>query len=128
MESKPMTKNTDRAEFVFKIAEAHAWDAAYGTGSFSGSADDVRDGYIHLSTRNQLQGTLKKHYSRQEGLVLVAFWALDLGSLLRWEPSRGGDLLPHLYAALPTALARWHLPLELGSNGVPIVPRELPSC
>ncbi len=64
---------------------------------YSGSADDKRDGFIHLSTREQMSGTLAKHFAGQRGLYAVALSANALADALRWEPSRGGDLFPHLF-------------------------------
>ncbi len=123
-----MTRHADRMALVFKIAEARCWDVARQSGAYTGSADDKRDGFIHLSTKDQLRGTLEKHFLGQTGLILIAFRTEDLGSALRWELSRGGQLFPHLYAALPTQCARWAVPLELASDGRPILPEELPSC
>lgn len=110
---------------IFKVASEKAWDEACKHGIFHGSADDVRDGFIHLSTAHQLAGTLEKHFSGQKGLILAAFDADALGSQLKWEPSRGGDLFPHLYGPLPTTLALWTQPLRLGDAGVPLLPEGL---
>lgn len=109
------------ADRVFKIADATAWSAATAVGYFQGSADDARDGFIHLSAVHQLSGTLAKHFRNSPALVLVAFRTSDLGTALRWEPSRGGDLFPHLYAPLPTRLALWQKPLERSTDGVCVI-------
>lgn len=111
---------TDR--IVFKILAAREWAAAEATGAYAGSADDARDGFIHLSTAAQLAGTASKHFAGKPGLVLVAFVAETLGGKLVWEPSRGGALFPHLYAALPAALAVWQAPLPLDAGGIPVIP------
>ena len=110
---------------VYKICARAAWEEACRTGAFAGSADDMRDGFIHLSARDQLAGTAAKHFRRQADLVLVAFEAERLGPKLVWEPSRGGDLFPHLHADLPTSAALWTQPLELGSDGLPVLPEDL---
>ena len=123
-----MTRHADRAALVFKIAEVRAWDAACQSGVYMGSADDERDGFIHLSTKGQLRGTLDKHFVGQTELALISFLAKDLGPALRWERSRGGDLFPHFYGALPTGCARWAVPLALASDGLPILPEKLPPC
>jgi uncharacterized protein (DUF952 family) len=86
---------------IYKIATREAWEAAQAAGAYRGSGDDARDGFIHFSTAPQLAGTLAKHFAGQEGLVLVAVDADELGDQLRWEPSRGGELFPHLYGPLP---------------------------
>jgi uncharacterized protein (DUF952 family) len=91
---------------VYKILPRTAWETALAAGRFDGSAVDLQDGFIHFSTAAQAQETADKHFRGQAGLVLVAFDAEDLGPALRWEPSRGGQLFPHLYAALDPALAR----------------------
>ncbi|AZV37903.1 glutathione S-transferase [Komagataeibacter xylinus] len=87
---------------VYKILTAPEHEAFARAGLFKGSPADVADGFIHFSTGPQVQGTLEKHFAGQSGLVLLA---VDLALLdpaaVRWEPSRGGQLFPHLYAALP---------------------------
>ena len=92
--------NSASAQRVFKVATRAAWEDACRRGAFAGSADDRRDGFIHLSVEHQLAGTLARHFRGARDLVLVEFDAAALGSALRWEPSRGGDLFPHLYAEL----------------------------
>jgi uncharacterized protein (DUF952 family) len=117
-----------RAQSVFKVATRTAWDDACRAGLFKGSADDVRDGFIHLSTRHQLSATLAKHFKGQTDLVLVTLDTGALGDALRWEASRDGDLFPHLYAGLPITAAREVRALELDSSGVPIVPEDVRQC
>ncbi|WP_404338906.1 DUF952 domain-containing protein [Sphingomonas sp. MMS12-HWE2-04] len=75
--------------------------AALEQGSFAGAPVDLADGYIHLSTAAQLQETLDKHFAGQDGLWLAAVDLEVLGDAVRWEPSRGGQLFPHIYGALP---------------------------
>lgn len=113
------------ATIVYKICARAAWEEACRTGAFAGSADDERDGFIHLSAPHQLAGTAAKHFRGLADLVLVAFEAERLGPKLVWEPSRGGDLFPHLYADLPTSAALWVRPLTLGPEGVPVLPEDL---
>ena len=115
-------------QFVFKVAPRAAWDAACRAGTFEGSADDLRDGYIHLSSREQLAGTLAKHFNGQDDLVLIQFETRALGEALRWEVSRGGQLFPHLYAALPTGHAIAIRALQLSNDGVPVVPEDIATC
>ena len=81
---------------LFKILRAPEWAAFQESERFEGSADDLRDGFIHLSGAEQVEGTLQKYFSSQSGLV-VAEVAVDNDPMLRWEPSRGGALFPHLY-------------------------------
>ena len=88
-----------KSRYVFKIATRERGMTACQLGAFAGSADDVRDGFIHLSAAHQLAGTLAKHFKGQTDLVLITLDADALGDALRWEPSRDGDLFPHLYGA-----------------------------
>jgi uncharacterized protein (DUF952 family) len=87
---------------VYKICDEQAWRACEAHGELPWSQDDVRDGFMHLSSAAQVPGTLARHFAGREGLWLLA---VDEASLpaLRWEPSRGGQLFPHLYGALPRA-------------------------
>lgn len=103
------------SEIVFKIAPEALWREAVEKGSFTGSPVDVADGFIHFSTPAQVRETAAKHFAGVDQLVLVAV-ATD-GLDLRWEPSRGGDLFPHLYGALPLSAVRWVQPLPLGADG-----------
>jgi uncharacterized protein (DUF952 family) len=114
--------------FVFKVARREEWAQACRRGSYGGSRDDLRDGYIHLSAFPQLAGTLAKHFRGQEDLVLIKLDTRALGAALLWEPSRGGDLFPHLHADLPVAAAREVYTLALDEEGVPAVPKEVAPC
>ncbi len=106
---------------IYKILPAAEWAAAQATGVFEGSAVDLADGFIHFSDASQARETAAKWFCGQDGLALVAFEAEALGSQLKWEPSRGGALFPHLYASLPARLALWVRPLDLDEAGVPIL-------
>lgn len=121
-----MTQLTDvrRVADVFKILPEHLWQQAVGTGAFSGSADDVRDGFIHLSTADQVAGTLAKYFRDQTNLLIIAFASADFGSSLKWEPSRGGALFPHVYGTIPVTMALWQRPLPLGADGIAIFDKE----
>lgn len=110
---------------VFKICARAAWAEACRTGYYDGSADDRRDGYIHLSAHHQVAGTAAKYFKHQHDLVIVSIATAPLGSALRWEPSRGGELFPHHYGPLPVASAVGVAPLPLDSDGVPIFPETL---
>jgi uncharacterized protein (DUF952 family) len=89
-----------KSEFVYKILTNEQWETLKHEGSFVGSPDDLRDGFIHLSLPSQVVGTLEKHFSGQEGLVLLKLHAGRLGAGLRVEKSRGGQDFPHLYREL----------------------------
>lgn len=119
---------TTSRQFVFKVATRAAWEEACRVGIYSGSADDLRDGFVHLSLREQLPGTLAKHFRGQDDLVLLQFETLALGDLLRWEVSRGGEVFPHLYGPLPTQKVVVVCDLQLGIDGVPMLPKEIAAC
>ena len=114
-----------RTTTVYKIMTAADWQAAVRAGSYAGSADDARDGYIHLSAADQLAGTAARHFKGRQGLVLVALDATRLGPHLRWEASRGGALFPHLYAALDVRTATSAIAMPLGPEGVPVLPEGI---
>ena len=102
---------------IYKILPAAAWAAARRAGLYEGAPVDLKDGFIHFSSGPQLRETARRHFAGQDGLVLVAFDAESLGPALKWEPSRGGDLFPHLYAPLDPALALSAVDLPLGAGG-----------
>ena len=90
---------------IYKICSAKEWHDAEHAGAYTGSAVDVRDGFIHFSTAEQMAETAARHFAGQRDLVLVGVDAGKLGDRLKWEPSRGGALFPHLYALLePSAV------------------------
>src|SRR6476646_8318441 len=88
------------SEPVYKICPEAALQEARKSGRFDGSADDARDGFIHLSVGHQVTGTLAKYFAGQRDLVLLAVDPERLGEQLRWEPSQGAELFPHLYGPL----------------------------
>ena len=104
---------------IYKILPGPAWEAALAEGRFEGSPIDLQDGYIHFSTASQAQETAARHFRGRAGLVVAAFEAEALGADLRWEPSRGGQLFPHLYGPLDPALARSVSDAPPGPDGVP---------
>jgi uncharacterized protein (DUF952 family) len=112
-------------EPIYKIADRRAWTEAVAAGVYRGSLDDLRDGFIHFSTGGQLAGTARRHFSGRMDLVLIAIDASLLGDELKWEPSRGGALFPHLYADLPTASALWVRDLRLCADGMPDIDAAL---
>lgn len=107
---------------IFKITPEAAWRAAQAAGRYEGAPIDLKDGFIHLSAPDQVAETAAKHFAGQEDLLLVAFEAEALGPALRWEPSRGGALFPHLYRALDPGEAAWVSPLPLGPEGRRVFP------
>lgn len=85
---------------VYKICSADQWEAAGRSGVLPWAEVDARDGYMHLSSAEQVGTTARLHFGGRADLWLVAIDATRLGDALRWEPSRGGALFPHLYGAL----------------------------
>jgi uncharacterized protein (DUF952 family) len=110
---------------IYKICEAAQWAEAERAGEFRGSAVDLADGYIHFSTASQAAETAAKHFAGMADLVLVAVSAGALNGALKWEPSRGGTLFPHLYAVLPMTAVRWTKPLPLGADGKHVFPQVM---
>jgi uncharacterized protein (DUF952 family) len=103
---------------IYKICRQEEWRAAEALGAYRGAPVDKRDGFIHFSTAAQLAETAAKHFAGASDLMLVAVDAAALGGVLKWEPSRGGALFPHLYADLPLTAVRWArlLPHEVGGR------------
>lgn len=102
---------------IFKIFRRSEWNAFRAAGETAGAPVDLADGYIHFSTAAQVAETAAKHFAAESDLVLVAVAADRLGADLRWEPSRGGQLFPHLYRALRASDVLWDKALPLGASG-----------
>ena len=107
---------------IFKICPQTLWRQSEAQGIFTGAPIDLRDGYIHFSSAGQVRETAARHFKGEDDLFLIAVDADSLGSALRFEPSRGGDLFPHLYGPLPMAAVRWVKPLPLGQGSTFIFP------
>jgi uncharacterized protein (DUF952 family) len=114
------------ATTIYKICEHALWREAERAGVFGGAPVDRRDGFIHFSTADQVRETAARHFAGAVDLMLVAVDAVALGSALKWEVSRAGDLFPHLYGALPLAAVRWARPLPLGSDRRHVFPELTP--
>jgi uncharacterized protein (DUF952 family) len=110
---------------VYKIFRAPEMAAFVRDGASAGAPVDLADGFVHLSTAGQVPETARRHFAGEDGLWLVACDAGAMGAALRWEPSRGGDLFPHLYRALGRADVIWARPLPL-ARGAHVFPPELP--
>lgn len=110
---------------VYKISPAASWAEAERAGVFTGAPVDLKDGFIHFSTGAQARETAAKHFAGQTDLVLVAVDAGALGDKLVYEPSRGGDLYPHLYGPLPMSAVRSVGPLALGPDGRHVFPVDV---
>jgi uncharacterized protein (DUF952 family) len=107
---------------LYKICPAELWREAERVGVFRGSEIDRRDNFIHFSTATQVVETAARHFAGQNDLLLISVDAGTIGSALKWEPSRGGALFPHLYAHLDLATVISVEPLPLGPDGHHVFP------
>jgi len=108
---------TDRSTTAYKILSTAELTTLERDGSWSGSSDDRRDGYIHLSTADQLAGTVDKHFAGRTDLQIAAVDLGSFGDSLRWEESRGGQLFPHLYGPLLLETVIAYGPLDRAEDG-----------
>lgn len=111
---------------IYHMARAADWERALAGEYYRGSADDVRDGFIHFSTAAQVAESAAKHRAGQADLMLVAVDPEALGEALKWEPGRRGEPFPHLYGALAAAAVVGVEPLPLGPDGKHQFPPQIP--
>ena len=109
---------------VYKILRVEEWHALQSQGETPGAPVDVADGFIHFSTASQAAETAAKWFADMDGLMLLALDGDALGEPLKWEPSRGGDLFPHLYGPLRMADVLWAEPLPV-VNGRHVFPERM---
>ena len=102
---------------IYKIADAGEFAEAQAEGIYAGAPLDLQDGFIHFSTAGQLSETLRLHFRGRSGLVLAAVATAGLGDRLRWEPSRGGALFPHLYGTLEMSSVLWTEGIDVDADG-----------
>ncbi len=107
---------------IFKVLSADQWAIAEDQGEFLGAAIDLSDGYIHFSTPEQVRETVEKHFAGQADLLLIGVDSEKLGDDLKWEPSRGGALFPHLYGTLKLDCVVSVDELKLGKDGKHVFP------
>ena len=108
---------SDNPTTAYKVLTADQLAALERGGSFAGAPVDLKDGYIHLSTAGQLTETVDKHFAGQTDLYVAAVDLGSFGASLKWEPSRGGALFPHLYGPLLLETVIAYGPLERRENG-----------
>jgi uncharacterized protein (DUF952 family) len=111
---------------IYKICPRTLWQAAEKAGCFDGAPVDLADGYIHFSSGEQVRETAARYFSGVDDLLLITVDAVALGEKLRWEPSRGGVLFPHLYGSLPMSAVLNVVPLPLGPDGTHVFPADIP--
>lgn len=107
---------------AYKVLTADQMAVLELEGSFAGAPIDLTDGYIHLSTHAQLTETVDKHFAGQADLWVAAVDLEALGETVKWEPSRGGQLFPHIYAALPLDAVIAYGPLQRDDKGEVMLP------
>ncbi len=117
--------NSSSNEMIYKIVTASEWAVAEENGEFAGAAIDLEDGYIHFSNAAQVKETVSKHFAGQLDLLIVTVDPDKLGDELTWEPSRGGDLFPHLYGNLSLDCVETVDDLPVGKNGEHLFPAGL---
>lgn len=103
---------------IYKIFRASEYDAFLATGETLGAPIDLADGYLHMSTAEQVVETAAKHFAGETGLKLLGLESGAFGDALKWEVSRGGALFPHLYRALRSedVLFAYDLPIVNGAH------------
>ncbi|WP_279481780.1 DUF952 domain-containing protein [Aureimonas sp. SK2] len=111
-----------QSALIFKLSPRSEWLAAEAAGRFSGAPVDLEDGYIHFSTAEQVRETAAKHFAGDASLIVVAVDPEKLGPALKWEPSRGGALFPHLYGELSMDAVVYVADVPLGPDGVHVFP------
>ena len=110
------------ANTVYKIVPREMWQTAKESGVFEGAPIDKKDGFIHFSTAQQAIETARLHFAGQSDLLIVAVDGEILGDALKFEPSRGGALFPHLFSTLPLSAVLWEAELPLGPDGHHVFP------
>jgi uncharacterized protein (DUF952 family) len=109
-------------KLIYHVCRRDEWQAALATGRYGGSSQDRADGFIHFSTATQVVESVAQHRAGQSGLVLLEVATAPLGAALKWEPSRGGRLFPHLYGDLPADAVVRVADLPLGADGRHVFP------
>jgi uncharacterized protein (DUF952 family) len=102
---------------IYHICRGSEWEAARRAGTYGGSTQDMDDGFIHFSSRDQVEASAAKHRAGQTGLVLLSVDPRHLGEALKWEPAGDGQLFPHLHGSLPLEAVTRVTPLSLGEDG-----------
>lgn len=111
-------------QMIYKVLTREQWAAAEAGAPVCAPVDEA-DGYVHFSTRDQLQSTLDKWFQGQEGCVLAAFSAETFENELKWERARGGELFPHVYGVVRAGQVQALWLLEMGDNGAPVAPDDV---
>ena len=116
-------ESDDAMKLVFKICLYSEWQEAVNKGVYTGSALDLRDGFIHLSSSDQVIETAQLHFMNISDLLLVAVDPAGLD--IRYEESRNGQMFPHLFSDLPVSAAVNVQPISMDADGVPIITADM---
>ena len=108
--------------FAFKVLTRAQWSVFRETGVFAGAPVDIADGYIHLSARDQVAETVAKYFAGQDDLILAMIDLPALGDMVKWEPSRGGALFPHIYGPIQMSAVTTKATLRLDPDGRHVFP------
>jgi uncharacterized protein (DUF952 family) len=111
---------------IYRIISTADWQAAQAAGAFTGTAHDIRDGFIHFSTAKQAAETAAKHYTGKIDLLLLYVRDTDVEAPLKWEKSRNDELFPHLYGPLPVSAVYRVEELPLDADGRHVFPEQMP--
>lgn len=111
-------------KFAFKIETADRWQAAMQYGAYKGSALDIKDGFIHLSTATQFAETFRRYFSQIPNLIVAKIDLEALGDTVVFEPSRGGEMFPHIYGDIPAKAVIEVLSIIVGVDGAPNIPES----
>jgi uncharacterized protein (DUF952 family) len=101
---------------AYKVLTDKEW-RELNVSAFEGAPIDKADGFIHLSTAAQLTETVDRHFAGRQNLVVAAIDLTALGRTVRWEPSRNGELFPHVYGPLVAQAVIACRPLERDVDG-----------
>ena len=112
----------NKPALAYKVLTAAEMAALEADGTFAGAPIDLADGFVHLSTAAQVDETVRKHFAGQADLHVAAIDLAVLGDAVKWEPSRGGDLFPHVYAPLPLVAVVAYGPLARSDDGTVKLP------
>jgi uncharacterized protein (DUF952 family) len=113
---------TSAESTIYKVTTSTLWARAEAEGILPPSPVDEKDGFMHFSTAGQLRETLRLHFAGEGNLVLCAVPVAPIAEKLKWEPSRGGALFPHLYAALSVSAVAAHYPISVAKDGTCLLP------
>ncbi|UTW55508.1 DUF952 domain-containing protein [Kordiimonas sp. SCSIO 12610] len=104
---------------IYKILREDEWTGALQSGTLVGAPVDIEDGFIHFSTKKQVQETANKHFAGEYNLYLLEVDVSDLpDETLKWEKSRNDDLFPHLYASLKIEMVSQVWSLQTTESGL----------